>query len=65
MPRASRKPPKPEVRGKPASPEVPWPAAPAAEDALAAGVDLATESVAGEEDPGAALDLLWPAPPAA
>ena len=28
------------------------------------GVDLSSESVAGEEDPGAALDLIWPAPPA-
>jgi len=26
----------------------------------AAPVDLSEESVAGEEDPGAALDLLWP-----
>ncbi len=25
-------------------------------------VDISEESVAGEEDPGAALDLLWPPP---
>jgi hypothetical protein len=30
--------------------------------AAPAAVDISEESVAGEEDPGAALDLLWPPP---
>ncbi|MEO8020794.1 hypothetical protein [Polaromonas sp.] len=61
MPRAFRHPSKPETSDN-AAPARPAPPAP--DDAPAAGVDLSSESVAGEEDPGAALDLLWPAPPA-
>lgn len=49
----------------PAQPPLP-PASRASEtphDAAApAEVDISEESVAGEEDPGAALDLLWPPP---
>jgi len=40
------------------------PQPPVLEGASAAAVDLASESVAGEEDPGAALDLVSPKPAA-
>lgn len=50
--------------GEAVSPAVPKPASPVPGDIPADGVDLSSESVAGEEDPGAALDLIWPAPPA-
>lgn len=50
--------------GKAVSPAAPKPAPPVPDDIPADGVDLSSESVAGEEDPGAALDLIWPAPPA-
>jgi hypothetical protein len=56
--------PESEAHGHAVSPKVSAPALPSADDPPEAGVDLSSESVAGEEDPGAALDLLWPAPPA-
>jgi hypothetical protein len=50
--------------GEAVPPAAPRPAQPVPDDSAADGVDLSSESVAGEEDPGAALDLIWPAPPA-
>jgi len=60
----SRIPPTRDADGEAVSPGVSRPAAPVPDDTPADGVDLSSESVAGEEDPGAALDLIWPAPPA-
>jgi hypothetical protein len=53
-----------DARDEAASPAAPRPAPPVPDDSPADSVDLSSESVAGEEDPGAALDLIWPAPPA-
>ncbi len=64
MPQDPRIPSTRPADGEAVSPAVSRPAPPVPDDAPADGVDLSSESVAGEEDPGAALDLLWPAPPA-
>ncbi|MGC1175976.1 hypothetical protein [Polaromonas sp.] len=60
----SRIPPKRHADGETVSPGVSKPTSPVPDSIPANDVDLSSESVAGEEDPGAALDLLWPAPPA-